>query len=175
MSPTDLDYVYYDRLEIPVVTYQANMREALVKMNELNCGFCIVEDASKKVYGVFTDGDLRRRLVAMNINFTALMLTEMAHLCTKNFIYTADRSNIEEKMSDRSIGELPLLNARGELKGFYTDDLKSDRLAMKNLKQKIRSRDFVAGGWVSFKDPGIAETFALSGLDFVAIDMSTLQ
>ena len=54
----------------------------------------------------------------MNINFTALMLTEMAHLCTKNFIYTADRSNIE-KMSDRSIGELPLLNARGELKGLY--------------------------------------------------------
>ena len=48
MSPTDLDYVYYDRLEIPVVTYQANMREALVKMNELNCRFCIVEDASKK-------------------------------------------------------------------------------------------------------------------------------
>ena len=42
---------------------------------------------------------------------------------------------------------------------------------METLKSKIRAREFVFGGWVSFKDPGIAETFALSGFDFVAIDM----
>ena len=53
MSPTDLDYVYYDRLEIPVVTYQANMREALVKMNELNCGFCIVKMLLKSLWSFY--------------------------------------------------------------------------------------------------------------------------
>lgn len=39
------------------------------------------------------------------------------------------------------------------------------------LKRRIRNRDFVVGGWVSFSDPGIAETFAMSGFDFVAIDL----
>lgn len=42
---------------------------------------------------------------------------------------------------------------------------------MKIIKNKIRNREFVCGGWVSFSDPGIAETFACAGFDFVAIDM----
>lgn len=42
---------------------------------------------------------------------------------------------------------------------------------MNTLKNRIRNREFVAGGWVSFSDPGIAETFALAGFDFVAIDL----
>lgn len=41
----------------------------------------------------------------------------------------------------------------------------------KFLKNKIRNREFVVGGWVSYCDPGIAETFAKAGFDFVAIDM----
>ena len=39
------------------------------------------------------------------------------------------------------------------------------------LKSKIRNRKFVSGGWVSYADPGIAETFAMAGFDFVCIDM----
>ena len=41
----------------------------------------------------------------------------------------------------------------------------------KILKQKFRNREAVFGSWVSYKDQGIAETFARSGFDFVAIDM----
>lgn len=40
-----------------------------------------------------------------------------------------------------------------------------------NLKEKFRSRATIFGGWVSYSDASIAETFAMSGFDFVAIDM----
>jgi 2-keto-3-deoxy-L-rhamnonate aldolase RhmA len=39
------------------------------------------------------------------------------------------------------------------------------------LKSKLRNRERVFGGWVSYADRGIAETFAMAGFDFVAIDM----
>ncbi len=39
------------------------------------------------------------------------------------------------------------------------------------LKQKLANRERVFGGWVSYREPAIAETFAKAGLDFVAIDM----
>lgn len=39
------------------------------------------------------------------------------------------------------------------------------------LKTKFRNRERVFGGWVSYPDPAIAETFARAGFDFIAIDM----
>ena len=39
------------------------------------------------------------------------------------------------------------------------------------LKSKFAKREKVFGGWVSFREPAIAETFARIGFDFVAIDM----
>ena len=42
---------------------------------------------------------------------------------------------------------------------------------LKILKKKFRSREIIFGSWVSYSDPSIAETFAMSGFDFVAIDM----
>lgn len=40
-----------------------------------------------------------------------------------------------------------------------------------DLKRKLVNRERVFGGWVSYREPAIAETFAKAGLDFVAIDM----
>jgi 2-keto-3-deoxy-L-rhamnonate aldolase RhmA len=39
------------------------------------------------------------------------------------------------------------------------------------LRRKLRSRERVFGGWVSYPDPSITETFARAGFDFIAIDM----
>lgn len=41
----------------------------------------------------------------------------------------------------------------------------------KALKRKLRNRERVFGGWVSYPDPAITETFARAGFDFIAIDM----
>lgn len=44
----------------------------------------------------------------------------------------------------------------------------NNRLA---LKQKLRNRERLFAGWVSFAHPSITETFARAGFDFMAIDM----
>ena len=41
----------------------------------------------------------------------------------------------------------------------------------KALKAKLRNRERIFGGWVSYPDPAITETFARAGFDFIAIDM----
>ena len=43
--------------------------------------------------------------------------------------------------------------------------------ARRRLKKKLVQREKVFGGWVSYREAAIAETFAKAGLDFVAIDM----
>jgi 2-keto-3-deoxy-L-rhamnonate aldolase RhmA len=39
------------------------------------------------------------------------------------------------------------------------------------LKQKLRNRERLFAGWVSYSHPSITETFARAGFDFIAIDM----
>ncbi|BDW85746.1 HpcH/HpaI aldolase family protein [Roseicyclus marinus] len=47
-----------------------------------------------------------------------------------------------------------------------------ERLARrKALKTKLMNREPVFGGWVSYPDAAITETFAMAGFDFIAIDM----
>lgn len=47
-----------------------------------------------------------------------------------------------------------------------------ERLARrKAFKDKLRNRERAFGGWVSYGDPAITETFAKAGFDFIAIDM----
>jgi 2-keto-3-deoxy-L-rhamnonate aldolase RhmA len=47
-----------------------------------------------------------------------------------------------------------------------------DQLALRRaLKDKLRNRQRIFGGWVSYPDPAITETFARAGFDFIAIDM----
>ena len=39
------------------------------------------------------------------------------------------------------------------------------------MKTKLRNRERMFAGWVSYAHPSITETFALAGFDFIAIDM----
>ncbi|MDC0239177.1 aldolase/citrate lyase family protein [Candidatus Thioglobus sp.] len=39
------------------------------------------------------------------------------------------------------------------------------------LKKKMKNREKMFAGWVSYAHPSITETFALAGFDFIAIDM----
>lgn len=40
-----------------------------------------------------------------------------------------------------------------------------------SLKQKLRNRERLFAGWISYAHPSITETFAMAGFDFMAIDM----
>ena len=40
-----------------------------------------------------------------------------------------------------------------------------------NFKKRLRNREKLFGGWISFDHPSIAEIFSLAGFDFISIDM----
>ena len=44
-------------------------------------------------------------------------------------------------------------------------------MSRKKLKKALKNRDTIFGGWISYDHPSIAETFALTGFDFISIDM----
>jgi 2-keto-3-deoxy-L-rhamnonate aldolase RhmA len=46
-----------------------------------------------------------------------------------------------------------------------------DNEMRKSLKHKLRKRERLFAGWISYAHPSIAETFAYAGFDFIAIDM----
>ena len=39
------------------------------------------------------------------------------------------------------------------------------------LKTSLMQREILFGGWISYDHPAIAETFAMTNFDFIAIDM----
>lgn len=44
-------------------------------------------------------------------------------------------------------------------------------MSRSQLKNSLRERKLLFGGWISYDHPAIAETFALTGFDFISIDM----
>ena len=44
-------------------------------------------------------------------------------------------------------------------------------MSRSKLKKSLKERSIIFGGWISYDHPSIAETFALTGFDFLAIDM----
>tara|TARA_B100000767_G_C19385750_1_gene377811 strand:- start:40 stop:420 length:381 start_codon:yes stop_codon:yes gene_type:complete len=119
MSNSDIKY--YERSEIPIALTSDNLRYCLVEMNRFNCGFCLVENKSNELIGLFTDGDLRREIVNLNLNFTALMLTSIEKLISENFISIAEKkySQAKDILIENQINELPLLDENGCLEGMF--------------------------------------------------------
>ncbi|MEW6680894.1 MAG: KpsF/GutQ family sugar-phosphate isomerase [bacterium] len=53
--------------EMPIVNINTPMKEAILEMTKKRLGMTIVVDKSYKVYGIITDGDLRRHLEKENL------------------------------------------------------------------------------------------------------------
>lgn len=56
-------------------------------------------------------------------------------------------------------------------RGFLTMSYEQRLARRRALKSKLAAREPVFGGWVSYTDPAITETFARAGFDFIAIDI----
>lgn len=54
---------------------------------------------------------------------------------------------------------------------MMANDMIDDITRRKVLKQKLRKRERLFAGWISYAHPSIAETFASADFDFIAIDM----
>ena len=103
--------------DIPRVTPEASVTEALMEMSRKNLGMTAIADAEDHLVGVFTDGDLRRTLDDERIDLRA---TPVSRLMSANpRTISADKLAIEaaRMMETHKISGLLVVNAEGLLVG----------------------------------------------------------
>ncbi len=103
--------------EIPRVAPGASVTEALMEMTRKNLGMTAIADADDHLYGVFTDGDLRRALDDSSVD---LRTTPVSALMTANpRTISEDKLAIEaaRMMEGHKISGLLVVNAEGLLVG----------------------------------------------------------
>lgn len=62
--------------EIPQVSRQASLRDALLEITRKNLGMTVITDDLMKIEGIFTDGDLRR-IFDMGVNINEAKITDV--------------------------------------------------------------------------------------------------
>lgn len=102
---------------LPKVHRQASLAEALVEMSQKGLGMTTVVDDSDHLLGIFTDGDLRRRLDHDKIDIQTL---KISNAMTRSFTtITKDRLAAEalQFMDSKRINALPVVDGDGRLIG----------------------------------------------------------
>lgn len=101
--------------EIPVVSEQTPIKDALFEISQKGLGFTCIKKNNKLV-GVYTDGDLRRSLDSQ----TDLHKTSIESVMTTTFTTIEDSALAVEAlnaMETKTITAMPVINAAGELVG----------------------------------------------------------
>jgi D-glycero-alpha-D-manno-heptose-7-phosphate kinase len=119
-------------LEQFVIHKSATIVEALKKIELNHNGFVLIHDFEKKIIGIATDGDIRRRLLN-NPNLEDSIL-ECANV---DFIKAQNDTPREKllKQLDSKIKAIPILNEKNELESIVTRDFIPER-----VQQKVYAR-----------------------------------
>lgn len=94
---------------LPIVSKLATISESLIEVTDKKLGMTCVVDNSGELFGVFTDGDIRRALQEeINIHTTPIqaVISKQAHIIDENML-AIDALN---KMQDLSITSLVIVN-----------------------------------------------------------------
>jgi len=103
--------------ELPLVTVERRVREALVVMNEGRCGLVIVVDEDSRPVGIVTDGDLRRALQER----PHLLELSVRKIMSKNPVTISEDATVneaEERMHRLRIKALVVVNDEQRVSGI---------------------------------------------------------
>lgn len=101
----------------PLCALTATVRDALLTMTQSKSGSVAVVDARGRLAGVFTDGDLRRRMATDD----AVLARSLREVMTRNPITVRDDALAVEALQlfkDRNIDDLIVVNARRQPVGL---------------------------------------------------------
>jgi len=101
--------------EVPVVTSDTLIKDALLEISEKGLGFTCVAD-NQKLVGVYTDGDLRRSLdEQVDVHTTAISTVMTSSFSTSSTTQLAvEALNL---MEEKSISAIPVLDDKQQLVG----------------------------------------------------------
>jgi arabinose-5-phosphate isomerase len=106
--------------QVPAVSPQASLADAILTMSRGGLGMTAIVDAEKKILGIFTDGDLRRALEGLRENRTDLLETEIQRLmCLDPCRISPNKLAVEavEIMERRRISQLLVADGDNRLIG----------------------------------------------------------
>lgn len=112
------DLMHTNAEDLPLINQSAPLQKALFTMSHGRLGMTVVTDDDHKVVGVFTDGDLRRRL-AMGID----LATPMGEIMTTNprqVSKTMRASDALSVMNENAISQLLVMDSHGQLEAIIT-------------------------------------------------------
>jgi len=122
--------------KIPFVYENVFFKEAIDSMNLYKIGIVCVVDKKNKLRGIFTDGDIRRKIIKIQKPFSALFADDVITHTNINPITVNGHKKIlyaVKIMSKNKIWDLPVISKKGELLGL---------LHMNNIVKKILDTNF---------------------------------
>jgi len=102
--------------DVPKVTAQATLQDAMLEMTRGRIGMTAVLDASGRVSGVFTDGDLRRALATIT-DISATRVAQVMSSGPRTIRPEALAAEAVQIMETHKVNQLLVVDARGELVG----------------------------------------------------------
>ena len=102
--------------DVPKVPEQATLRDAMLEMTRGRIGMTAVLDASGKVSGIFTDGDLRRALATIT-DISATRVAQVMSSSPRTIRPEALAAEAVQVMESHKVNQLLVVDARGELVG----------------------------------------------------------
>ena len=122
--------------KIPFVYDDVLFKEAIDLMNLNKLGIVCIVDKNKKLKGVFTDGDIRRKIIKIQKPFSALFADdELLHTNLKPITINENKNilNAIKLMNKNKIWDLPVISNSGKLLGL---------LHMNDILKKILDTNF---------------------------------
>ena len=107
--------------KFPVVNQNTMLKEAISIMQELNLGFICIVDDQKKLKGVFSDGDIRRKILNVQKPLSSFFIDDIILHSTSNPITCNEDEDIlvvVSKMCSKKIWDIPVIDNEGFLVGL---------------------------------------------------------
>lgn len=105
----------------PVIDERVILKEALEAMGKFHLGIACIVDDRKKLLGILTDGDIRRKLLKVQKPFSAFFVDDALDHAIRSPVTTSPPDSLVhavDVMERKKIWDLPVVDDRGNLVGL---------------------------------------------------------
>lgn len=105
----------------PVIDQSVILKEALEAMGQFRLGIACIVDSDKKLLGILTDGDIRRKLLKVQKPFSAFFVDDALDHAIRSPVTTRPTDSLVhcvDLMGRKQIWDLPVVDESGLLVGL---------------------------------------------------------
>lgn len=106
---------------VPVIGEEVILKEALEEMGRSRLGIACIVDSGRKLMGILTDGDIRRKLLKVQKPFSAFFVDDALDHAIRSPITIKPADSLVEAvalMGKKRIWDLPVVDDQGTLIGL---------------------------------------------------------